>query len=978
MTAAPPTTSDLVLAFRQAKRAFATERMMVGLADFARFELELDQRLRDLRRRLRDERWFTEVDVGRVVVVPRSVEQAAATTQDVIRVGKSEGRPHLSGATIRLQLAPTPEFATVEVLYLWTFGPALESLLDTTCVGYRLKRVAQRGKMDRHALDVYEHWPSAFARYRDDPISLARDILSERNGRVLITSTDVASFFDTVDPSFLLDPHFVRRVSDAARQRGRPFVAVRYRQATQTLLEAFARFRRERAHFRATTIDGESGVPIGALTSRLVANVALAPLDTYVQTRSKVVLYRRYVDDIVIVRRVDDADDVPSTKTAALSDLFPQLTHQGREWTFGVPETGARFRLKESKTLVHDLDGTAGREFLGSIGQSFALVSSERRALLANIDRLEAELDAIDLFDGSAARTDHLPRLRDADRFTLRRFMATAYVRAIERSAFVLEPGSAQRLVDERARRILAALDSAEPFENLEIVLSLLRIALMLGHDTLRRRLDRWLTDENESLGDIERVMWRGEQLRVGPTITGLKRYLRERRTEAIASAASYYTESHPRTRSAARLLRHADLRHFDREDDAAMFGNPPPIPASAQRGFDKVRARLQNGVTRQRLDVIMRFLRTHAAGTDDPWRRLHPMSVLLSARPPRYSDVARRVLAGAEATRVELNDTGTLLAKMVDAVRGTRYARRPSAVSLRRDARGVTLMLSADQPETLRVMVANLPVEPADFEAAARGTPRLTRRRMRALDDALREARYATNEARRDGIPTILIFPELAIPRRLERLLVRHAADEGISLVAGLEYRHLPAGVRNEAIGLFPRGLKRVYPVTWTKRHPAQGEASSLAKLGVAFAGAAGSGRFVVESQHGRIAVLVCSEILEASALANLTGRIELLAVPAWNVDTGTFEHVAHAAASMLVHTFVAVANNAESSDSRVVSPVSEPRHLREWARIIHRGHSRVIWGDLPIGALREMHDGAAAPLSAPVTFRPLPPGWR
>jgi len=360
--------------------------------------------------------------------------------------------------------------------------------------------------------------------------------------------------------------------------------------------------------------------------------------------------------------------------------------------------------------------------------------------------------------------------------------------------------------------------------------------------------------------------------------------------------------------------------------------------------------------------------------------RANHPTSDRASNEQPPPDEID---VLPAEREQLALPQAGEI-DRAVDALRGTRYSRGGSELArLLHDESGMTLVIDDQKPDVVRIVVANLPVDNRDFETAARRTPRITMRRLRALDDVLREARRATKEAQRRGIPTLLLLPELAIPRRLERSLVNHATKEEISLVAGLEYRHAIGGVKNEAIGIFPLGFQKAIPVTWTKRNPARTEQSALAKLGAGFAAPSATQRLVVRSSHGRIGVLICSEILESAALASLTGRIEVLLVPAWNPDTGTFEHVTHAAASMLVHCFVAVANNAEASDSRIVSPVAAPRHLREWARIIHRGQSRVIWGDLPVGTLRAVHEGTAPAGPAnqkqkAMTYRPLPPGWR
>ncbi len=329
-----PTTADLLLAFRQAKRACGTERMAVGLHEFAKFELDLHHRIGKLRGRLGRRHWFSDIPLGRVVVVPKGVKRSA-TKPDIVRVGLEREPP--SALTVRLQLAPTPEFTTTEVLYLWRFAPALEALLSPSCVGYRHRGIQRDGAMSRDVVDIYEHWQSAFGRYRDEPIQAAHSIL-ERGGCAVVTSTDVATFFDSIDPAFLLDDRFVRRIASAAKKTSRHFDALDYRAATTTLLAAFDSFREQRQSLLPRGVDAPVGVPIGALTSRLIANVALAPLDAHIANAQGVVLYRRYVDDIVVVRSVE-ASERPPTRHEALAACFPNLIASEDSAVFEVPST---------------------------------------------------------------------------------------------------------------------------------------------------------------------------------------------------------------------------------------------------------------------------------------------------------------------------------------------------------------------------------------------------------------------------------------------------------------------------------------------------------------------------------------------------------------------------------------------------------------------------------------------------------------
>jgi hypothetical protein len=261
-----------VLAFRQAKKAVEAERDSVGLLAFAEFEIALESRIKQLRSAMTRDRWFDRLDIGRLVTVPKAIQPLVAA-DDVVRVGL--GGPKEVGMRLRMQLDPTPEFATAEVLYLWEFGGALESLLLDSCLGYRLKRVSTDGTMDRFSRDVYEYWRVAFERYRNEPIAVATDYLS-RGHRVAVISTDVSSFFDSVDPAFLLTSQFVERVESASARSGRPFDAERYLQATRSLLACYGAFRQQRLALYSSA--DEVGVPIGSLISRVIAVTVHAPI----------------------------------------------------------------------------------------------------------------------------------------------------------------------------------------------------------------------------------------------------------------------------------------------------------------------------------------------------------------------------------------------------------------------------------------------------------------------------------------------------------------------------------------------------------------------------------------------------------------------------------------------------------------------------------------------------------------------------
>jgi len=386
-------------------------------------------------------------------------------------------------------------------------------------------------------------------------------------------------------------------------------------------------------------------------------------------------------------------------------------------------------------------------------------------------------------------------------------------------------------------------------------------------------------------------------------------------------------------------------------------------------------------------LKSVRQFIRQSNRLGENFWTGASDVGLFLSVKPPSYAEIARRFLAGAGSQEIR-SDVGNRIDACADALRGTRYLRRWSpAIAIQTTRTATQLrMVQRASPDRVRVILSNLPVDVAEFNAAASGRPRLTLDRLKRLDQALRSAQKASLAARRKQYASIVLFPELSVPRRWMRNLARHAVERNLSIVAGIEYKKTSNGLVNQAMGVFPDPWENAAIVLWTKRHPAHEEEKALRDLPVPqhfLSDDEQMRRLIVESAHCRMSVLICSELFEAAPLSEVSGHVELLLVPCWNRDTPSFDHLAHATASLLVHAFVCVANNAEASDSRIVAPIKEPRREREWCRLIHREENQIVWGDLPVAELRRVHEGiepvdSGLPPEVRREYRPLPPGWK
>ncbi len=991
-----PTRDELYLAYRQAKVALFFERRGVGLVELARFERNLGRRLDELASRLADNGgWFDGLPEGEVWVVPKKLR--LNVDDNIGYIGGKPSNNTIRGLDVQIRYTPSPECAIVEVLFLWQFGPILESLLSKSALGYRLE--LQSGRISKTRRWLFEYWPKRYEEFRTIPIDVATQEISKGHSVVLLCA-DLTSFYDTVDPSFLLNDDFVGELEESVSSslENSNLRISQYRSAAASLLRFYRRFQHRAA--RRTGLSWTTGIPIGALTSRLVANLALSNLDQSIEKRPNTRCYKRYVDDLAILARVegDQSRDVDQV----ILDHIPHLHTENS--TFRIDESaikrpGSEFRIQRAKCKAYYLSDVSGSDFLASVRRDFGRLVSGSRAFLDPTIFHENGQQSL-LHVGPPGRP--LTVLREADRTRLEHFELATRLRSLERATILAERDSASGLVkralDETIRFLSSEVDWVE---NLDVALRMLRLGIRARDwehtDDLYSYMDDIWIDVEKLRGAAGRLFHRDREITLSNSWVWLRNYLHTMRIEAICSVLSpHYPDSPPRwlrsgvlnrTRTIqwstllarARLLAAADLRAFDREDDA--FDDASNNVRLQNDGFGNYDAEL-----RQRFSLVNEFVEICRRLDDRPWI-MSPVRLFLSTRPPSYFDVARRVLYRTEAGL--RSEVFTELLEMVNAIRGTQYSDPVGEViddyTVHIPGR---LELGDDDFANPQLILGNLVLSEEFFTRAATrksasntGDPVLTVERLRDLTEIL--AKSYELAQRHQPSPSLLVLPELSLPRAWFREVATHVSKYGsFGLIVGLEYLHRPSDrlVFNQVYAVIPGPFKSTATWPWTKEFPAREEFTKLNELNVSFEkrdNRESRPRTVVESQYGSISVLICSELIEAYRISDLAGRVEVVAVPAWNKDTSSYDHLIQTAGLQL-NAIIGVANNGHYSDCRAWAP-KRTRWERDLCRLVERDTNAVIAVTLPLESLREWRYSAhSGGLSDESEWRPLPPDWR
>ncbi len=964
----------LFWAYRVAKFEVAAERRGVGRLSFAAFERGLAARLRAIDPAARNEDTiFRRVDPGKVWVRPKSISKGAAPERGSVMVVPERVHDHqIEDMSVRVLLEPTPQFATMEVVWLRAFGPALETLLSKDCMGNRLDL---RGAPAFRAgvRKIFRYWAADYRLFRAEALGVAKRLLNRGAKRCLLATLDLASYYDRIDAGFLLDPAFVDQVTASASRRGIPFDALRYRAATEGLLAAYVRFRAKTK--KEIGIQRDIGVPIGSLASKLIANLALVELDRKIRAVPGVRHYARYVDDIHIVEELKDevlgsAADV----VARFVTLDRQQTTKERLVLDAavLQRPRSSFVIQESKLRVFDLSGDQGIEYLSAIEAEMTRVSSERRRFL---EPWGEELDQTVMASPNA---EPIRGLREADALSLRRLAVGTVSDKVATAAAMLDRSEASQFSRKYLGKVGAlATDWSRWADLIDVSLRILGSALLSGDEATANEMIAALAERAASLTDgvshTFTVHWGTDELGVAAR-EKLREWIEEQLAEVIASATPFSSRQFAlpglvaiqglklgartiRSRSLlsrARLFATADLRLTDRETDRTL-GNPR-VARRTKDVHELVSELRQDAEYQAREPGLLSFLVVCDHLNDPTFSGLTPPELLLLFRPPTYDDVLFRWLR-AERPHPEFLPA-------LNALRSTRYKWLPFTFE-EKDATVVVAPPDGfDSPlevSRTKLILGNLTSDEKWWEASLT-SPALTMERQRRLARVINLALDATRWTK-GRPPSLLILPELSLPRRWLRQVAAHLSrsEPLVSMIAGLEYEVADRSVFNEVVAYFPRSYSSAAMWMWTKRRPAHHEAQELHERGFSFDRRCEARRFVrVSSEHGLFVPLVCSELLEVDTRARLLGRVDFVPIPAWNPDTTSFEHLVHAVALEL-HSFVAVANNGKYSDCRIRAPFADA-WKREVCRLISPGRDEVVSAELPVAALREYRAAPAA----------------
>ena len=991
--------AELGLAYRRVKADLYYTKYANSIK-LLRFEKELWKNIVALREMLADER-FEELCSSFCYgwrLVPKSVEmvdEGDRASKTTILV--SDDLRHVSRCDLRIIEDLPIEFHIVTQLWIDRLGGKLEAPMSDRSFGNRIRC---------HGLDVnvlypgtFKYWMRQYRDWHDNGLKKIKSALDEGKD-VAVLTTDFTSFYHNLSPDFI-------ECDDYLKQFGVILLPEEDRKLTGLVVKMLKTW-------AASTPIG-TGLPVGCSVSSVLANMALTLFDRKIEKLDGLVYYGRYVDDIILAientRGITDQESCLEWLRSQIPELSLKEESVVYEPSWIKLDDGCSLSFQKKKTKVFLFKGTDGKDFIESLENQIHKRTSEWRSLPELPD------DPIELVKSIIAITDNhgveVDKLRQAEEASIRRAAFAMKLSDFGDYSLCLDASDWSKQRKAFIKAVTSYFTTAKNyFELSRYFPRLLSLALhgIAASDSdsfkiVEEMLCRVAKAVEKSFeGDVYVSSRETKSMDVGGNCRVILAYQIVREfSEAVAAATSDQDVRY----MAFDLIRKAfpvasgiveELPAYDelllsdlaqQPYKTVLFSALDVVPTECDykshilEGLREVIPEdLYNNATeflRMRVEWADKILANSAlSGFVFPTRKLSRVE-LYAIVPNLYSrkvisEYLRLISYGA----VEDEDMVPL------------KHRRPALI-LVRDRRGHSEISQQGKGKSsaseTRIALAYWRMSDDDWRYQVNGSrnpnnPQRFTRLMKLTNSMLK----ATSNKKGVGFDYVM-YPELAMPWRWFLLVEKKLRRYGVSLISGVEYiRSIRRRMlRNEVwcgLSYSGNGFPDSLLIKVQKTCPAAEEGELLKKGGWVFEKLPSPGGFQAGDviRHERdggtlfFSVLICSDLTDIHLRERLSGRIDLLCVPAWNQDVKTFNALVTATAYDL-HSYVALCNNGQFGDTRIRGPF-----VRDYERDIVqlKGGNNDYWvvGTVNVEALRRFHK--KSPASIDPKFKPVPIGFK
>jgi len=252
---------------------------------------------------------------------------------------------------------------------------------------------------------------------------------------------------------------------------------------------------------------------------------------------------------------------------------------------------------------------------------------------------------------------------------------------------------------------------------------------------------------------------------------------------------------------------------------------------------------------------------------------------------------------------------------------------------------------------EKLKIALVSMKINPNDIKKSYQGKPNLAYEKLQGIFDILNES-----IRKKELIPDILIFPEVSIPYTWTHLMARFAKKNNIGLVFGIEHIKIQNRVSNYTCVMLPfkSGEHTSLFVNFDlKKHYSPNEKMEIEGLGLTVEENTEKEDPTLYKWRGSVfTTFNCYELTDVQLRSNLAGKIDFMIAIEYNRDVNYFSNIIESV-SRDIHCYIIQVNTSDYGDSRIVRPAKTD--AKDIIKIKGGKNLYLVIDDIDIQRLRE-----------------------
>ncbi|MFA5502593.1 MAG: RNA-directed DNA polymerase [Sulfurovaceae bacterium] len=761
----------------------------------------------------------------------------------------------------------------ISVLWIMFIGEKLDKELHKNICGYRLSR-NKDGFFDEYGYKLFEKYHERYSYFRDSAITKAID-LHKLDLDATVVNLDIKRFFYYIK--------FDLTILDE--------IAGEYKNLNILMNKIHKKYQEVILENKILTTKTDRILPIGLLSSSVVANYALKEFDDYIVQKIKPEHYTRYVDDILMV--------FSNTSIASMNDLLKifeckqnNLDFQSR-CRFVFFKSGInRFIFQQGKVKILEFQRDASISLLKKFKQT---IESNRSAL----NFLPEEKNIFSTLEDVSINIDYsstINKVSSIDKTSLDVLQISRNLSQMIRIVLVINHKNSEvKKYNEHIKNLFAGknlLELSKLWEKLFLYLILSRSFVLLKQifiDILKaidviEYQEEHITKQlkNNLLRLLANSLLMSASLDIKTFKESVQPFIEEKTKgfyeELYNLIAIQYIEEYSKYLIEANLIRQYYIRYpllSFTDNEKASFVDKSLV-------FKKLKLQ----VDLKKIEYSPKFIHYH--------------EVLM------YEKFIRSF-----ATTQEIFEKYSSFNK-----NSPNKANYPNFDDIH------SLIKTNDSFKNLKIGLANINVNPENSLDSMLGKSSISYARLNDIYQVLNSAKTTYCD--------MVVFPEISIPIYWLQEIVEFAKRNEIAVVLGLEHFSIQKYAYNYAVAILPfrdGAYKNVYVDFELKSHYSPEEIKLIEGNGYKIPKINKKHKEhnikpkIYTYKDNYFSVFNCYELTDISYRSNLVAKVDFVIVIEHNKDTNYFSNIV-GSVSRDIHAYIVQVNDAKYGDSRITQP--------------------------------------------------------